>query len=86
MIASAQEVVQLERKELKIQLTRDRQIVDDLIDEFNREGSLHKSLQFHAARGPLPKQVPTQSARELETGLRGIEREGRRGDKRERQE
>lgn len=57
MMASAQEVVKLERKDLKIQLARDRQIVDDLIDEFNREGTLHKSLQFHAARGPLPKQV-----------------------------
>jgi len=57
LIASAQEVVQLERKELKIQISRERQIVDDLIDEFNREGTLHKSLQAHALKGPLPKQV-----------------------------
>ena len=38
-------------------MSRERQIVDDLIDEFNREGTLHKSLQAHALKGPLPKQV-----------------------------
>lgn len=55
--AAALELLQEERKEMHIQLKRDREIVGDLVDEFNREGTLHKSLQAHAAKGPLPKQV-----------------------------
>jgi hypothetical protein len=50
-------VVQLERKELKIDLARQRRIIGDLVDEFNREGTFDKCLTAHAAQGPLPPQV-----------------------------
>ena len=32
-------------KDSKIQLQREREIVSDLVNEFNREGTLHKCLQ-----------------------------------------
>ena len=43
-------IIQAERKEQKIELARERRIVDDLIDEFNRSGRFDKTLH---ARWPI---------------------------------